>query len=310
MATSKAIIPNHANQSVRLPGHIWAGGPGPFDYGAWYKTMADRWRLPRTLYDGTLAMQRAGQEYLPKEPKEKDADYNARLKRSVLYNVFKQTVETMAGKVFTDQIVFSSDTTPAVKELETDIDMRGTALHPFTKYAFVDGLIHGKTHIFVDMPPVQPGRTLADQRAQKIRPYWVHVPATNVIGWKTEMIGGLETLVQVRYLEYSTESDPQNEFATIDVVRCRVLERDRWRVFRLSDDGGAYVEESSGPNTLGEIPFVTLNLQRAYDLISDPPLEDLANLNLQHWQSSSDQRNILHWVRDVRAHSQGRDHFT
>jgi len=32
-------------------------------------------------------------------------------------------------------------------------------------------------------------------------------------------------------------------------------------------------------------------------LVADFPLEDLAYLNLEHWQSSSDQRNILHYAR-------------
>lgn len=286
---------SETNQSVRLPGKIWVAGDGPFAPAAVYTQMVHRWKLPRTLYDGTVAMRRAGQTYLPAEPGEKDADYSARLARSTLYNIFRQTVETMTGKIFSQPVTFAEKTNPRVKDLESDVDRRGTALHPFLKMVMADAMIHGKSHILVDMPPIDGPRTLADERAQGIRPYWVHVPATDVIGWKTAVINGVETLTQVRILQYVCEDDPENEFAAIESQKVLVYERDRWRLYKIAGDKA--VLEKAGINTLGRVPLVTVNLQRANDLVSDPPIEDLAQLNLQHWQSASDQRNILHWVR-------------
>jgi hypothetical protein len=51
-----------------------------------------------------------------------------------------------------------------------------------------------------------------------------------------------------------------------------------------------------GPATkidIDEIPFVTFYADREDLMFGKPPLEDLADVNIEHWQSSSDQRNIL-----------------
>jgi hypothetical protein len=45
-------------------------------------------------------------------------------------------------------------------------------------------------------------------------------------------------------------------------------------------------------------------------MTGEPPLEDLADLNVAHWQSQSDQRNILHVARVPILHGAGFDEDT
>jgi hypothetical protein len=53
----------------------------------------------------------------------------------------------------------------------------------------------------------------------------------------------------------------------------------------------------SGTTTLKVVPFVPLYGRRRAYMIGDPPLLDLAYLNVKHWQSQSDQDTILHVAR-------------
>lgn len=53
----------------------------------------------------------------------------------------------------------------------------------------------------------------------------------------------------------------------------------------------------SGVNTLGKIPLVPFYALRTGFMQSRPPLLDLAYMNVEHWQSASDQRSILHTAR-------------
>src|SRR3546814_6971269 len=109
-----------------------------------------------------------------------------------------------------------------------------------------------------------------------------------------------------RVLFRSTERD--GAWGERAVEQIRVLEPGRWSLWRRADAvrdrpwrrhaGG---ETSFGPPGFGTLPLVTVYAERTGYLTARPPLLDLAWLNLAHWQSSSDQRHILH-VEIGRAH--------
>ena len=52
-----------------------------------------------------------------------------------------------------------------------------------------------------------------------------------------------------------------------------------------------------GMNTLGVIPLNTLYTNQIGFMMGQPWLEDIAQLQVAHWQSDSDQRNLLHVAR-------------
>jgi hypothetical protein len=61
--------------------------------------------------------------------------------------------------------------------------------------------------------------------------------------------------------------------------------------------GDEWVLTEDVPVSLQEIPMVPVYTGRTGFWTADPPLLDLAWKNIEHWQSSSDQRNILHVAR-------------
>ncbi|MBW7851740.1 MAG: DUF4055 domain-containing protein [Rhodospirillales bacterium] len=255
-----------------------------------YRRMAGRWELPRALMGGTPAMRAAGARWLPRHPAESQRHYAARLQRTVLRNFFRRTVQTLTGKVFARPLVLADDVPAALRALMEDVDLNGRHLQVFARDVFAEAMVAGLSHILVDYPAAAPGRTLADERAAGGRPYAVHLRADDVIGWRTALVGGRPVLAQLRVRE--TALVPDGAYGERRVERVRVLEPGRWTLWQRPEDGDWQVA-GEGRTSLPVIPLVTVYTGRTGMLEAEPPLEDLAWLNLEHWQIRSDQRNAL-----------------
>jgi hypothetical protein len=245
---------------------------------------------------GTKAMREVGERYLPRLAAETVANYNARRGRSTLFNAFKKTVADMTGRVFAKPIVLGKDVPAELVEYVENIDLAGRHLNVFARDIFYDCLQPGIGYILVDAPPA-PMRTdglkptLGDYQAAGWRPYLCYVPVENLTGWKSEVVDGVETLTQVRIKE--CVSEPDGDFAEKTVDQIRVLYPDRWETWRKNPQSNKWELHEGGPNSLGKITLAPIYLNRSGFMQGEPPLQDLADLNVAHWQSQSDQRNIL-----------------
>lgn len=97
-----------------------------------------------------------------------------------------------------------------------------------------------------------------------------------------------------------TEQDPQDEFAEVHVEQVRVLDSGRWRVYREKQNQNGQMEwalHDEGTTTLNYVPAVPVYGKKLGFMCSKPPLTELAYLNVEHWQSKSDQQTILHVAR-------------
>lgn len=257
-------------------------------------------KLVRTLVAGTDAMRAAGEAYLPRYPAETAEAYQSRLSRSFLFPATAKTVEDMAGKVFVKPVMLKEDVDPRLKEWAENIDNAGRHLNVFASDIFKDALQTGIGFIFVDAPPA-PTRTdglaptLADYQATKWRPYLTFVPLENLIGWKATSEGGAARLTQVRFREFATE--PDGQWGEREVEQIRVVEPGRWQIYRKNSNSSEWTLHDEGSISLAEIPLAPVYLGRTGYMTAKPPLAALAELNVAHWQSASDQRNILSVAR-------------
>jgi hypothetical protein len=94
--------------------------------------------------------------------------------------------------------------------------------------------------------------------------------------------------------------EPDGAFGTKCVQQVRVLEPRKWATYRKVK--GATGAESwdlheRGTTSIDVIPFAPVYGYRKGFLQGVPPMLDLAYLNVEHWQSKSDQQNILHTAR-------------
>lgn len=251
------------------------------------------------LMGGTKAMRAAGETYLPKWPMEEQKSYDFRLKTSTLYNAFARTIENMSGKPFTEDVTWT-DINPTVEAWFDDIDLCGRNLHVFAQEVFRFGLRDGLTHVLVDYPRTMTAdgtptiRTKADEQAAGVRPYAIHIKQSQILGWISGKEKSAEVLKQLRIMECVTE--PAGDFGTVDVPQVRVLTPGAWQTYRQNEKK-EWVLFEEGTTTLNFIPLITFYTRRTGFMTATPPLNDLADLNIKHWQSSSDQDSILHVAR-------------
>jgi len=263
-----------------------------------YAEMSRRWPLVEALMGGTTAMRAAATTYLPQDDKESSGNYTARLERSFLLNAFARTVRSMTGKPFSKPIVLREGADPRLAEMVEDIDKEGRKLNLFAEEVFRTAMQYGLSHILVDMPKsTKTNPTLADDLAERRRPYWVHYKPRQLIGYRSQRVGSQQMLTQIRLRETTMEDD--GDYGEKEVLRIREIGLTYYKIWRQDTVNGqtVWVIEDEGPMTLGFIPFFTVYTGRVGFQLANPPLEDLAWMNVAHWQSSSDQRQILHVAR-------------
>ncbi|WP_165447325.1 DUF4055 domain-containing protein [Rhizobium ruizarguesonis] len=268
-----------------------------------YLAAEEKRALPRALMGGTEAMRKAGKAFLPQEAAESEPAYNDRLNRTFLFNGYRKTVRDMSGKVFTKPVQMGEDVPANLKAAAENIDLTGQGLNNFAYSVFEAGMNDGIAYILVEMPPAQEGATRKDDIDSGRRPYLVLIESCALIGFKSRVIAGHHVLTQVRILETVAEDDPKDEFGQVEFQQVRVFDRKddgvTFRVYRLQKIEGKeeWVLTEEGVTSLKDITLVPFYANRTSFMMGEPPLEDLAYLNLAHWQSSSDQRNILHVAR-------------
>lgn len=283
------------------------------DQSAAVAAMAQNWPMISGLLGGTAAMRAAGQTFLPKWPNESDDAYKARLASATLFPAFTRTTSVMAAKPFARPLQIEEASVPAsVRALLDDVDMLGTPLQPFAGDLMAKVMEYGLVGVLVESPKAEGLRTVAEERAAGIRPYLALYPSGTILGWRVERKalpadGGEAAkdraqvvLTQLRLLETYTE--PNGEWGETEAPQVRVLTPGHWQVWRQADNSGADGKRSwelfeEGETSIDVIPFVFFYGIHQDFGVGAPPLLDLAFLNVEHWQSSSDQQTILHVAR-------------
>jgi hypothetical protein len=266
----------------------------PSTTSAAYDYMFPKWRMINTLLGGTSAMRAARTEYLPQHPHESDRNYNDRLNTTTLLNMTELTLESLVGKPFSDPV--KVENAPDMEEFLKDVDLQGNAAGIFCRQWFREGIAKSFAHILIDMPRVDmtAPRTLADDLAEKNRPYWTLISPENVLFMSFAKVDGVVQPIHIRIWETEIVQDG---FTERKVNRIRVLEPGWWTVYEERVDQKTrkvvWVYVDGGETALSYIPWVTFYANTDGPMTGKPPLEDLAHLNIAHWQSMSDQRNIL-----------------
>lgn len=259
-------------------------------------------RLTEALMGGTEAMRKAGQTYLPMWPAEEKQAYALRLSTAYLFPVFKRTVKTLAAKPLSKPIVLDEKISTRVSEWLDDVDLQGRNLHAFTGVLLEESLSAGLCGVLVDFSTAaevartQAGvTTQAAEAAAGLRPYFTLVRAKQLIGWKASIKNGKWGLDQLRFLECVHEAD--GEFDVVEVMQIRVLDIGKWRTYRKVPERDEWALHKEGTTTLPCIPFVPVYGEYECFMVGRPPLIEVAQLNVKHWQSQSDQDTILHVAR-------------
>lgn len=267
-----------------------------------YLDMLERWELCNDLMGGTPSMRAAGEKWLRKFPKESPTAYKNRLAVTTLFNVYGTTIQTLVGRVFREPVSLTENTDPRCIEWASDIDRQGRDLNAYARDCLTDLLVFGKCHTMPEFPNTdqlkealrKPYLDLADERMNDVRPYFAKVSPMSLIGWDGASISGREMLARIRV--YESHWRREGEWSQVEEETIRVVYPDHVQIWTKQKKEG-WVPGPEIATTLGEVNLTTGYARRTGFLMSSPVLEDLAWLNHKHWNSQSDQDNILHVVR-------------
>jgi hypothetical protein len=299
---------------------------GPDTLSCDYEFMLPYWCMVETILDGAEAMRCAGVKYLPKFENESVAQYEIRREVAKFTNIYGDIAANLASKPFSEETTLGQDAGEAYQRLAEDIDGRGNSLHVFAENTFYHGLNNAIDWILVDYTKAAPNPdgaplSLAQEKAQGLRPYWVHIPAKRMLAVYSDVIAGTEIITHARMREDTVRRSGFEEIAT---KRIRVF--DRAPIFevgpngQLTDrvidyapatfeiweqqavggrDGLQWTSVSGGTLTIGVIPLVPYitGRRKGASWRFTPPLQGVADLQIEHYQ----QENGLKYARDMTA---------
>ena len=227
------------------------------------------------------------------EPREPVDAWYARIDLSVLSPFTVRLIDNAASLILRRAITIEGN--PYWRDFSEDVDGWGSSINEFARRILRSSLTYGHAGLLVDFPPFVDVANLTQERAiPGRRPYFVSYDAPHILGWRQAAPYPTAPMSQVRLFERTTL--PEGMYGQTEVEQCRVITPDQFMVYRRTP-GGADAEAippQGGANTLGAIPFVPLYTNRTGFLTSMPPLVDIAELNLTHYQKQADQLHALH----------------
>jgi len=288
------------------------GTDSPFTRTRAVLDMMKGWEIMKAVTEGTEYLRENSEAFLPLEPREDYTAYMARVNRAVFSPFTQRLIRAATGLVLRKPITLTGD--PYWTEMfKMDVDGCGSDLDEYARRVLMCSLTYGQSHILVDYPAPSGAVSLAEERQQNRRPYWIEVDPNNLYGWRLDRESNYGNLIQVRLAERAVL--PDGDFGEKVFEQIRVIEPGNYRVFRKTDQidemydvndnsyagefdaqttGEEYTEVESGEFSLGEIPLVTIYSGKTENLVSKPPLLDIAYLNLAHFQRQADLIHSLH----------------
>lgn len=256
-----------------------------------WKAMSADLDMIHDLMGGTRQMRQAGLRWLPKEYSETWEAWRARLNRSVLFNGLARTIAALSGRPF-GQDVRVINAHPVISDFIRNMDGKGCSLTTLAGQILRLMLRDGLVYVLVDTKP------------DGSHPYCVLVEASQMIGLRHDPESA--HISQARIRERILTKTGQFSDAWTDQIR--VLEPGQWSLFRQDERRhSTWRQHQSGLMDIAQVPIVECAVNADATMISQPPLMDLAWLNIAHWQSSSDQRHILHIARVPILFAKGMD---
>jgi hypothetical protein len=275
----------------------------------------DDLHLIHDLLAGTRRMHEMADErdYIRQWADEENKVYRIRSRCEQLYNGIGRTLSAAIGMLFQKPPVLTFKVQETVfREDFASIDGAGTghdvAAKRFAEWALRDGY----AIILVDhpSPPTNELVTAAKERDLGLRPTWAFYERQSAINWRVETIGNEQVLTLLVLCELDEAAD--GTFGVASTTQYRVLRLVNgvatWQVWREPAKGAEEFELVSEGQFLDRHgkAFTRLPVAVAYAGRTDapftavPPLRDVAEANLGHWQQATN----LRFYREVASFPQ------
>lgn len=278
-----------------------------------YRRQAPTWRYLDDVYAGADAWTHRDESgmvfpttktpaYLPKEPKENDANYIDRLQRSPFQDKFAQAVRDFVGILFLNGVEFHN-VPPIILQHWGNLDNKGTNGKLFLMNLATAAMRRGHVFALIDCPSHQ-GELLTIADVQQRRPYWVEVSPLDVLNWRSINWHGTQTVTQATIRQSLTVAAGKYGEEQIDSYLRLVpggyeqstISKEKQELILSAGTYGVIRGDRVDP--LPFIPLVPIyggakpNPGAVFESI--PPLKSLADLNVAQYQINSDHRNKMH----------------
>ena len=275
--------------------------------------MSRQWNAIDAVVGGTQYLRDNYEVLLPQEPKEDSEAHLRRVYRAVMSPFTMRIAEQAASLILRKQIQLTSrdqdaEVDPYWEDWKENVDGLGTDLDTYARRVVISSILYGHAATLVDYPNVGDVPNLQAERDLNPRPYFVHVDAKQILGFRRlNEVYQSQPITQVRINELVSEAE--GPFGDRTLRQIRVLEKGRYAIYRRRGDGPysrqldkTQVDNNSGwvKYAEGEMrPVDTIPLAITYsnkigELISKPPLLPIAHLNILHTQSQADLSHSLH----------------
>lgn len=268
----------------------------PNSAGDIHSERGEDWALTNALLNGSKHLR--NENYLPKYESESEQAYEVRSARSFSNGRFAQAIRDITGVAFDKPTTPSDDMPPQMRDWCKDIDLAGKSISVFMRQFFSRALAYGVCYVMVDYVKLKAGATRDDAARVNARPYMLRINAKNMLEYVEQTVDGETICVYARFRE---TVKVREGYRWTKKTRVREYEPGIWRVYEEGESGWA-VRETGDMVAKGKpLKFVPVKAFYTYEMAEDgearPPLQLLAEKNLEHFQSASDQRNILTFAR-------------
>jgi len=252
-----------------------------------YEIFRPQWARCRDTAQGQDAIYRQGEKYLPRLDGQTDEQYLSYKLRARYLNAMQRTVDGLTGLVVRKDPIVTGDYEDFL------VDTSGTTIEKYMLDLLSEILTVGRGGTLVDFPESQGQITVAQSEAMGMSPTWSYYSAEDIINWKTNTENSrVYTLVVLREFVHVDTGD---EFETDLAEQYRVLDLDpesgSYRV-RIFNDAGSVISESFPMANGGHMDYIPFVIHGDFR----PPMLDVADTNLHHYQLSADLYHGLHFV--------------
>lgn len=300
----------------------------PINKSSDYLAMVPYWDIVDVLLGGVEDLRAEGTKYLPRFQNEKrttDPDgqfydpYEQRRAAAPLTNIFEDIVFNLSSKPFSHEVKLDQDWADSepYTTLAENIDGMGNNLHTFAEDLFKTAVEYSITWILVDFTQAAPRPdnqplSIAEESAQGLRPYWVHINPTMLYAVYSDTIRGNEEIVHARIFEPTLKLDGYIERI---VRRVRVFQREaiawdivgkptdygppQWLLYEETidpgQDTGSWALVEQGVLTIDVIPLVPVitgkRIPGSWQI--RPPMQSIAYLQIEEYQQESNLKTVL-----------------
>lgn len=275
------------------------GEPGPETPRPAVKRMLEAAQLPDDLMGGNRAMRKASAHWLPREEEETHMNHQIRVKRSTCFSLYRDTVCDLASKPFVKPVE-AEGAPESFSEFLRDVDGTGQDLTVFARDLMEKAIHRGMYHTLVDANGS--GETAADTLSRRV--YARNIDPTDMLDIRDE--ADSSGRMHVVYCRFSaTRSVNTNSFdQTLETV---IIELERnideqvgYKVeYTFDKSSGKWIEGETMPYDPGGIgiPLYTMYANQTGYFEAEPAMEDLAWINLAHYQSRADHAHVMRVAR-------------